>query len=55
MSIFDILISKIAPHDCLACGAEGYLLCAACAAKLRAAGAARIDAVVFARPETRPI
>jgi hypothetical protein len=52
MSIFDILISKIAPHDCLACGAEGYLLCAA---ELRAAGAARIDAVVFARPETRPI
>ncbi len=30
MSLFDALIGKIAPHDCLACGAEGHLLCVAC-------------------------
>jgi ComF family protein len=34
MSLFDALTSKIAPYDCLACGAEGQLLCAACVAKL---------------------
>jgi ComF family protein len=30
MSFFDILISKFAPYDCLACNAEGQLLCSAC-------------------------
>jgi ComF family protein len=34
MSIFDTLIAKIAPHDCLGCGAEGDLLCAACLKRL---------------------
>jgi ComF family protein len=36
MNLFDNLISKIAPYDCLACGTEGQLLCAACAGKLAA-------------------
>jgi ComF family protein len=30
MSIFDAFIGKIAPHDCLACGREGNLLCLPC-------------------------
>ncbi|HZL07952.1 MAG TPA: phosphoribosyltransferase family protein [Candidatus Dormibacteraeota bacterium] len=34
MSLFDTLTSKIAPYDCLACGAEGQLLCAPCAGKM---------------------
>jgi len=34
MSLFDTLISKIAPYDCLACGTEGQLLCAGCAGQL---------------------
>lgn len=34
MSLFDALISRIAPHDCLACGTEGYLLCGNCASRL---------------------
>lgn len=34
MSLFDALIGKIAPHDCLACGTEGYLLCVACTDRL---------------------
>lgn len=36
MNLFDLLISKIAPYDCLACGAEGRLLCADCASGLPA-------------------
>jgi hypothetical protein len=36
MSILDKIIGKVAPHDCLACGAEGYLLCAACMDRLAA-------------------
>lgn len=36
MSFLDRLIGKIAPHNCLACGAEGYLLCAACTDRLAA-------------------
>jgi ComF family protein len=39
MSLIDTLIAKIAPHDCLACGAEGHLLCAACADRLPPAAA----------------
>jgi ComF family protein len=44
------MLSKLAPHDCLGCGAEGGLLCAAClsalppAPKLAAAGSA-LDSV----------
>lgn len=34
MSLLDALIGKIAPHDCLGCGAEGHLLCAACGSQL---------------------
>lgn len=34
MSLFDTLIGKIAPYDCLACGAEGHLLCTACTNRL---------------------
>ena len=30
MSIFDTLLSVIAPHECLGCGAEGALLCGTC-------------------------
>jgi ComF family protein len=37
MSIFEQIISFVAPHECLACGAEGYLLCGRCAAALPAA------------------
>jgi ComF family protein len=37
MSIVDYLVSHLAPHDCLGCGAEGRLLCADCATKLRPA------------------
>ncbi|HVV25549.1 MAG TPA: ComF family protein [Candidatus Saccharimonadales bacterium] len=34
MSFFDALISKLAPHECLGCGYEGQLVCAACSAAL---------------------
>lgn len=34
MSFLDKLIGKIAPHNCLACGDEGHLLCAACTDRL---------------------
>lgn len=34
MSFFDLLISVVVPHDCLACGAEGRLLCRSCLAAL---------------------
>ena len=34
MSILDTIIGKIAPHDCLDCGTEGYLLCEACVDRL---------------------
>jgi ComF family protein len=37
MKIFDSLLSLVAPYDCLGCGAEGSLLCAACRAGLTAA------------------
>jgi predicted amidophosphoribosyltransferase len=37
MSIVDRLVSQLAPHDCLGCGAEGHLLCDACAGQLRPA------------------
>ena len=30
MSFIDVIIAKIAPHDCLGCGAEGKLLCNDC-------------------------
>jgi len=36
MSFIDTIISKIAPHDCLACGVERQLLCASCVNKLDA-------------------
>lgn len=36
MSILDDLIGLLAPHACLACGAEGRLLCPACQAALTA-------------------
>jgi ComF family protein len=31
----DRVIGRLAPHDCLGCGAEGRLLCAACRERLR--------------------
>lgn len=31
MSVLDALVSIIAPHDCLVCGAEGALVCEYCA------------------------
>lgn len=31
MSLFDRFLDKLVPHDCLGCGAEGSLICAACA------------------------
>jgi ComF family protein len=34
MSFLDLLISKIAPHECVGCGIEGYLLCVACGSQL---------------------
>ena len=34
MSILDTFIGKLAPHECLGCGAEGDLLCVACAETL---------------------
>jgi competence protein ComFC len=34
MSIFDLLISKIAPHECLNCRVEGSLMCISCINKL---------------------
>lgn len=34
MNLFDNLISKIAPHNCLVCDTEGRLLCSACSDKL---------------------
>ncbi len=34
MSLFDSLISKIAPYDCLECGVEGELLCMGCVRRL---------------------
>ncbi|MET0779671.1 MAG: phosphoribosyltransferase family protein [Candidatus Saccharimonadales bacterium] len=37
MSILEQIISWIAPHECLACGTEGHLLCGSCAATLPAA------------------
>jgi ComF family protein len=37
MSILDTFIGKLAPHECLGCGAEGDLLCSACSANLTAA------------------
>jgi ComF family protein len=35
MSIIDKLISSIAPHDCLGCGYEGRIVCAACLANFK--------------------
>jgi ComF family protein len=34
MSFIDTMLAKIAPHDCLGCGAEGRLLCRKCQASL---------------------
>ena len=34
VSLIDIIISKIAPHDCLGCHAEGKLLCNICLKQL---------------------
>ncbi len=39
MSLLDLLISGIAPYDCLGCGSEGRLLCAGCSRGLRPAPA----------------
>lgn len=36
MSLLDTLVATFAPHDCLGCGAEGLLLCRACADMLSA-------------------
>jgi ComF family protein len=36
MSIIDSLIGKLAPHECLGCGAEGNLLCADCTSTMQA-------------------
>lgn len=36
MNLLEVLIAKIAPHNCLACGTEGTLLCASCVNLLRA-------------------
>ncbi|HSW85241.1 MAG TPA: ComF family protein [Candidatus Saccharimonadales bacterium] len=35
MSLLDSLLGIVAPHDCLACGAEGNLLCGLCAGSLQ--------------------
>lgn len=35
MSVLDRLMAVVAPHDCLGCGAEGRLLCAACLRQLK--------------------
>jgi ComF family protein len=35
MSVIDKLISNIVPHDCLGCGYEGRIICAACAANFK--------------------
>lgn len=35
MSLLDHLTSLFAPHECLGCGQEGPLLCAACSRRLR--------------------
>jgi len=37
MSIFDGILAKIAPHECVGCTAEGSLLCVGCRTKLRRA------------------
>jgi ComF family protein len=37
MSILDTLMDKLAPHDCLVCGAEDDLLCTVCSNTLLAA------------------
>ena len=34
MSIFDKIISTVAPHECLGCQRQGSLLCSSCSAKL---------------------
>jgi ComF family protein len=34
MSVFELLLQIIAPHHCLNCGLEGFLLCPACVRKL---------------------
>src|SRR4051812_2163844 len=34
MGFMDMLIGAIVPYDCLGCGTEGRLLCAACVANL---------------------
>ena len=34
MSLFDKLLSLLAPHECLGCGAQGDLICNDCATKL---------------------
>ncbi len=36
MSLLDQIMDKLVPHDCLGCGAEGKLLCKACARRLAA-------------------
>src|SRR5882672_517126 len=36
MSFIEYFLGIIAPHSCLGCGDEGYLLCSACAAQLPA-------------------
>jgi ComF family protein len=36
MSILDTFIGVVAPHDCLACGREGNLLCSPCSGTLQA-------------------
>jgi ComF family protein len=35
MSFLDMIVGKIAPHDCLACGIEGDLLCSSCLVTLK--------------------
>lgn len=37
MSFIDVIVAKIAPHDCLGCGLEGELLCPRCLSWLKPA------------------
>ena len=43
MVFIDELLSKLAPHDCLGCGAEGRLLCVGCLHSLPASPALKLS------------
>src|SRR4051812_834214 len=35
ITMLDSLVARIAPHDCLNCGTEGYLICPSCRGQLQ--------------------